>query len=816
MAFPAIDNTRVNAAKHIDDWYAAEVVAGKEIPYASLAAAYAAIPSAVRMKGRSFLVTIDGLTQEYWFKDDLTTAIPKLVGLARPLKEVTGVKYLAGDISSDGTKVLNNYDLAGILFNATIYDTLPSGKTVDDVIWLRMSDGRFARRDYGYALMGAWFGLVGDGATDNTTNWNKILTNLLADGGGRVDLGVGTFMLPPFSVPLKSDICGSSLGSTVLKLLPNSPAGIFVNCNTSYSGTIQDLTINGNRANQTNVQHAVGLSAAGGNSNYKMLIRRNLIEEFTGNGIQAVSPSFIFSVESNRIRNITGWGIWNTSTDNGFLNNEVALCGQGGINNQGNNTRYIGGKILFNGHDNPDSGGIFESSSRSQYDGVECQENYYHGIVLNGSTYCKMNILTDMNNVARRPISLGGLNNIGDPTAIGYGIKMVNSQNNIIFGEIVSSVVDGNLKFTQFGKSVDSASINNTFMLKEQPQFGPDTIISGGNNTFVKHQQFSNSSVDADFTVLMGNPNVRLSATLTANRSLVMLTAQESTQKQMVIYNQNPLANAFKWIPSQPVYDYTGTAITAFPNASVIVLNQMQSGVGSATAQWRVASVYNGDFYSRAESDANIKKAKVIETTGSTLTLTATDFTGTNGEVVVLVNATSNFTLVLPSIPVSEGYRVRAVRIDNTAFTVSVKGRTLTLPNLEPINGDGLNSVTLTKDQIRLFVAGKPSGTTGYGWWTSQLVGVRIGATSGAGTFTPDITIDNQIFTGTTATWTWATVANNTWRRIFIKNRGTGNLIINSNAGANDFFVNTAVASVTVASGGAIILVNDGTYWNIE
>lgn len=77
MAFPAIDNTRVNAAKHQDDWYAAEVVAGKEVPYASIQAAKDAIPAAVRMKGRSFIVTINGVTEEYWWKDDLVEPIPK-------------------------------------------------------------------------------------------------------------------------------------------------------------------------------------------------------------------------------------------------------------------------------------------------------------------------------------------------------------------------------------------------------------------------------------------------------------------------------------------------------------------------------------------------------------------------------------------------------------------------------------------------------------------------------------------------------------------------------------------------------------------
>jgi len=72
MAFPSIDNIRVNAAKHTDDWYADEVVAGKEQPYTSVADACFKIPSAVRMKGRPVLITVDGLTEAFWWKDNLT------------------------------------------------------------------------------------------------------------------------------------------------------------------------------------------------------------------------------------------------------------------------------------------------------------------------------------------------------------------------------------------------------------------------------------------------------------------------------------------------------------------------------------------------------------------------------------------------------------------------------------------------------------------------------------------------------------------------------------------------------------------------
>lgn len=81
---------------------------------------------------------------------------------------------------------------------------------------------------------------------------------------------------------------------------------------------------------------------------------------------------------------------------------------------------------------------------------------------------------------------------------------------------------------------------------------------------------------------------------------------------------------------------------------------------------------------------------------------------------------------------------------------------------------------------------------------------------------TMSVANEHQVFTGTTATWVSPTIAGNTWQKIFVKNRGTGILTINSNGGATDFYFTSAVASIQVNPGDAVILINDGTYWNIN
>lgn len=84
---------------------------------------------------------------------------------------------------------------------------------------------------------------------------------------------------------------------------------------------------------------------------------------------------------------------------------------------------------------------------------------------------------------------------------------------------------------------------------------------------------------------------------------------------------------------------------------------------------------------------------------------------------------------------------------------------------------------------------------------------------SAAGTLSLSYGAD-YVFTGTTTTWTLpavsATLTGSTYM-ITIKNQGSGNITVNSNAGGNDIYTTSAVNTFTVSPGGACFLINDGT-----
>lgn len=106
------------------------------------------------------------------------------------------------------------------------------------------------------------------------------------------------------------------------------------------------------------------------------------------------------------------------------------------------------------------------------------------------------------------------------------------------------------------------------------------------------------------------------------------------------------------------------------------------------------------------------------------------------------------------------------------------------------------------------------SNTTGGGSWSN--IPVRAGVVSAAGTLTLAYSQD-YVFSGTTATWTLpaisgALIFGNT--SIVIKNRGSGNIILNSASGSNDIFDTSAVSTLTISPGSSIVLTNDGTYFN--
>lgn len=95
---------------------------------------------------------------------------------------------------------------------------------------------------------------------------------------------------------------------------------------------------------------------------------------------------------------------------------------------------------------------------------------------------------------------------------------------------------------------------------------------------------------------------------------------------------------------------------------------------------------------------------------------------------------------------------------------------------------------------------------------------VRTGTLSSAGTLTLAYSND-YVFSGTTATYTLPAISSTLkwgYYQITIKNRGSGNLTINSSAGGNDIYTTAAVATFILTPGQSCTLINDGTVFNYE
>ena len=92
MAVVIQDNFSLAAAKAVDNRYEKVTSGGVSVPYANLSEAYTAIPLVYRHIGLT--VAIDngsGGADEYWFKDNTTTLVPKLSGIGQTLTANTTI-----------------------------------------------------------------------------------------------------------------------------------------------------------------------------------------------------------------------------------------------------------------------------------------------------------------------------------------------------------------------------------------------------------------------------------------------------------------------------------------------------------------------------------------------------------------------------------------------------------------------------------------------------------------------------------------------------------------------------------------------------
>jgi hypothetical protein len=88
--------------------------------------------------------------------------------------------------------------------------------------------------------------------------------------------------------------------------------------------------------------------------------------------------------------------------------------------------------------------------------------------------------------------------------------------------------------------------------------------------------------------------------------------------------------------------------------------------------------------------------------------------------------------------------------------------------------------------------------------------------TSSAGTLTLGNS-ESYVFTGSSGTaWTLPAVSGTTGLVYYIKNRGSAAITLGTAAAANELYTSSAVNTYTVNAGEAIILISDGTYFNLQ
>jgi hypothetical protein len=90
--------------------------------------------------------------------------------------------------------------------------------------------------------------------------------------------------------------------------------------------------------------------------------------------------------------------------------------------------------------------------------------------------------------------------------------------------------------------------------------------------------------------------------------------------------------------------------------------------------------------------------------------------------------------------------------------------------------------------------------------------------TSSAGTL--DLTTNIYsvyVFSGTTATWTLPEIAQDGFQGsvIYIKNKGSGNITLDTFAAGNDIYTTSAVSTLAILPGEGIMLLDDGTHWSV-
>lgn len=109
------------------------------------------------------------------------------------------------------------------------------------------------------ALQASDFGVIADGTTDDTSNLQSAITTA-ATTGRVLYLPAGTMIVESLTIPSGSRIVGQGVNKTIIKRKASSSTTNFILYNTALYTTMEFLSVDGNKANQTVAAHNISLS----------------------------------------------------------------------------------------------------------------------------------------------------------------------------------------------------------------------------------------------------------------------------------------------------------------------------------------------------------------------------------------------------------------------------------------------------------------------------------------------------------------------------------------------------------------------------